>query len=50
MGLKSDLGMSGRPEVHRIPVGVQNRREHNKHPLLPVMSYVSEEVEKKRGK
>ena len=42
MGLKSDLGMNGRPEVHRIPVGAQDRREHNKRPLLPVMSYVSE--------
>ena len=42
MGPKSGLGMSGRLEVRRIPAGVQDRREHNKHLLLPVMSHISE--------
>jgi len=42
MGPRTGLGMSGRPEVHRIPVVVQDRREHNKHLLPPVMSHVSE--------
>ncbi len=48
MGPKSGLGTSGRLEVHRIPAGVQDRRGHNKHLLLPEMSHVSEEFRKKR--
>lgn len=47
-GPKSGLGMSERLEVHRIPAGVQDQREHNKHLLLPVMSHVSEEFRKKK--
>ena len=48
MGPKSGLEMSGRLEVHRIPAGVQDRREHNKHLLLPVTSHVSEAFRKRR--
>ena len=49
MGPKSGLGMSGRLEVHRIPAGVQDRRVHNKHLLLPVMSHVSEVLKEKEA-
>jgi len=48
MGPMFGLGMSGQREVHRIPVGAQGRKEHNKRLLLPVMGHISEESGKRR--